>query len=541
MATVFMKWLEQKPDSYDRGIRLLTLGRINRIRDDLVKKIIRNNMKVLEIGCGTGELACLMGHAGADVIGIDVAPAMLGTAEERVKREGLTDIVEVKRLNATAIGDHYPPETFDLIVASLIFSELSLNEQKLVLEQCRQLLKSGGKLVLVDEIVPAGAIRSLIYRLLRFPVVLVTFLLTRTTTRSLRNVESLFEIQGFRVSQKHRYLAGSLCAVLAEPLLISDQVEQGPRLPHLPRRNIMLRLLVDVWTLFFRMIPPYPKVSPGLYQIGDPDQDSPLFATGNFELTVKSVQRAIEGKLDAWLLVVDSAGINVWCAAGGGFLTAEKVISSLKANRAGEYVDHERIVLPQLCANGVDGWEIRKETGWEVLWGPVLAEDISAFVENDYKKTEKMRTVMFPLKARLEMVSGTFGLYGLLLLLPIAIFWHQLFWPVLMTLAGLSYFYAIALPWLPGKDGMWKSIPLTLLSVLGLILFTAIFDPVSPQILFNRALGLVALAIFVSGEFQGMSPLMRGEQANWIPEALIMTFLGLVYWLTPLLLGWRGA
>lgn len=541
MATVFMKWMEQKPDSYDRGIRMLTLGRINRIHDDLVKKNIRNNMKVLEIGCGTGELACLMGQAGAEVIGIDIAPAMLVTAEERVKRESLTDIVELKRLNATAIGDHYPPETFDLIVASLIFSELPLNEQKLVLDQCRHLLKSGGKLVLVDEIVPAGAIRSLVYRLLRLPIVLVTFLLTRTTTRSLRHVEGLLEIQGFRVSQKHEYLGGSLCAVLAEPLFKSDPVEQGLRLPHLPRRNIMLKLLVDVWTLFFRMIPPYPIVAPGLYRIGDPDQDSPLFATGNFALTVRRVQRAIEGKLDAWLLVVDSAGINVWCAAGGGFLTAEKVISSFKANGVERYVGHKQMILPQLSANGVDGWEIRKETGWEVLWGPVLAEDIVAFVDNDYKKTEKMRTVMFPLKDRLEMVSGTFGLYGLLLLLPIAIFWRHLFWPVLMTLAGLSYFYAIALPWLPGKDGLWKSIPLTLLSVLGLILFTAVFDPVSTQTFFNRALGLVALSIFVSGEFQGMSPLMRGEQANWIPEAAIAALLVLVYWLTPLLLGWRGA
>ena len=541
MATVFMKWLEQKPDSYDRGIRLLTLGRINRIRDDLVKKFIRNNMKVLEIGCGTGELACLMGHAGAEVVGIDVAPAMLVTAEERVKRENLTDIVELKRLNATAIGDQFPPESFDLIVASLLFSELSLNEQKLVLEQGRQLLKSGGKLVLVDEIVPAGAIRSFIYKMLRFPVVLVTFILTRTTTRSLRHVESLMEIQGFRVSQKHEYLGGSLCAVLAEPLLRSSQAEQGARLPHLPRRNIALRLLVDVWTLFFRMIPPYPKVSPGLYRIGEPDQNSPLFVTGNYVLTVRKVQRAIEGKLDAWLLVVDSAGINVWCAAGAGFLTAEKVISSLKANRVGEYVDHERIVLPQLSANGVDGWQIRKDTGWEVLWGPILAEDIAAFVENDYKKTEKMRTVKFPLKDRLEMVSGTFGLYGLLLLVPIAIFWRHLFWPVLMSLTGLSYFYAIALPWIPGKDGLWKSIPLTLLSVLGLILFTTIFDPVSTQTFFNRAVGLVALAIFVSGEFQGMSPLMRGEQSNWIPEVLIMSLIGLVYWLTPLLLGWRAA
>jgi hypothetical protein len=150
-----------------------------------------------------------------------------------------------------------------------------------------------------------------------------------------------------------------------------------------------------------------------------------------------------------------------------------------------------------------------------------------------------MRTVDFPAKNRLEMVSGTFGLYGLILLLPIAIFWRHLFWPAFATLTGLSYFYALVLPWLPGRDGLWKSIPLTLFSLIGLILFTAIFDPVSAESFYNRAFGVAALSIFVSAEFQGMSPLMRGEQANWIPEAIIGAFMAIVYWLTPFALGWR--
>jgi hypothetical protein len=150
-----------------------------------------------------------------------------------------------------------------------------------------------------------------------------------------------------------------------------------------------------------------------------------------------------------------------------------------------------------------------------------------------------MRDVGFPLKDRLVMVSGTFGLYALLLLLPIAIFWRHLFWPTLAAMAGLSYFYAIALPWLPGKDGLWKSIPMAILSLLGVFLFTALLNPVPAESLYNRAFGITALSIFISGEFQGMSPKMRGEQANWIPEGIIAMLMVTLYWFIPILLGWR--
>ena len=51
--------------------------------------------------------------------------------------------------------------------------------------------------------------------------------------------------------------------------------------------------------------------------------------------------------------------------------------------------------------------------------------------------------------------------------------------------------------------------------------------------------GLTGLSVFTGAELQGMSPLMRGEQANWGWEAVIGLVLGAVYWLVPLVLGWR--
>jgi hypothetical protein len=242
--------------------------------------------------------------------------------------------------------------------------------------------------------------------------------------------------------------------------------------------------------------------------------------------------------VDAWLLVADSAGINVWCAAGGGYFTAEKVIAAVKTSRVNEVVNHHALVLPQLCANGVDGWKIRKQVGWGVHWGPAKAIDIPAYLEAGRKKTEAMRQVAFPLKDRLEMVTVTLGLYALLILVPVLIFWRNLFWPITAALLGLSYFYAVVHLWLPGKDGLGKTFPLTLIAWAGLWAYTAIWNPLPPLQLFHWVVGLAGLSVFTAGEMQGMSPLMRGEQANWGWEGIVAVVLLLINWLVPLAVGW---
>jgi hypothetical protein len=150
-----------------------------------------------------------------------------------------------------------------------------------------------------------------------------------------------------------------------------------------------------------------------------------------------------------------------------------------------------------------------------------------------------MRWVDFPLKDRLEMVTVTLGFYGLLILLPVLIFWRSLFWPITASLVGLSYFYTVVHPWLPGRDGLLKGIPLTLIALAGLFVYGVLWDPLPTVRLFNWMVGLTGLSVFTAAELQGMSPLMRGEQANWGWEAVIGATLGVIYWLFPLALGWR--
>jgi NAD-dependent dihydropyrimidine dehydrogenase PreA subunit len=145
--------------------------------------------------------------------------------------------------------------------------------------------------------------------------------------------------------------------------------------------------------------------------------------------------------------VVNTDGINVWCAATGGHFTDHDVISVLKTSGIQDMVDHRTVILPQLAAAGVDTKNIKKKTGWDIVWGPVDAEDIPAFLESG-KKSEGMRTVEFPLKNRLEIgVAWAFPasiVVGLILWIvwsEVVVFTGFLVWVISLLLNGLFPVY----------------------------------------------------------------------------------------------------
>jgi ubiquinone/menaquinone biosynthesis C-methylase UbiE len=540
MATVFMKWLERRPQDYDRGIQLLTLGRLGSLQTQIVHHLIHDEVRVLEIGCGTGGLTLAMAEAGAVVTAIDISPLMLAEAERKIQKAGLGDKVELKLMDAAMVGERFDEGSFDLVVSSLAFGEMTSQAQAYVLKICLNLLAEGGRLAILDEVLPESLAARLVYTAVRLPLKLLTWLLTRTTTHPLRDFTVSVSRAGYTTEMVLSKLGGSLQLIVASPSAeIGAETLPAMVRGRLQHHTSLRTFFIDLWATFFRILPPYPKIEPGLYAVGQPDPNSTVLVTGNFDLTVRRLVQAIGERVSAWVLVVDSAGINVWCAAGGGFLNAEKVIGALRVTELSEIVRHRDLVLPQLCANGVDGWRIRRETGWEVYWGPVRAEDLPDYLATGRDKTDAMRWVRFPLKDRLEMVTVTLGFYGLLILIPVAIFWKELFWSVSFSLVGLSYFYAVIHPWLPGRDGLRKSVPMALIALAGLAIYVALWGPLPWPRIFNWSLGLIGLSVFTAAELQGMSPLMRGEQANWGWEVIIAAALGLTYLLLPHVLGWR--
>lgn len=520
-----MKWLETTPGNYDLGIQMLTLGRLRPLKRRIAAEHIQiagqTDVRVLEIGCGTGTLSLMMAERGARVTAIDASAGMLTEARRKAHAAGVAGAIEFRQLDVTELADHFEPGSFDVIVSTLAFSEFLPEVRRYALHQAAGLLKPDGRLLIADEVVPDGVLARLIFWAVRLPLVVLTWLLTRTTTTPLQGFSGALAEAGFISSVVESHLGGSLCLFSAQSIAASEATTVPKVYPRLSHRITLKTLLLDVWSYVTRIFPPYPRFATGLYRIGQPDRTSPVLVTGNYELTVRRVVRELDGAVDCWLVVANSRGINVWCAAGGGHFAATDVISALKTCGVMDVVDHHALILPQLCANGVDGRKIRHETKWRVLWGPVRAGDIPAYLAADCQKSDAMRRVRFPLKDRLEMTTVTLVFYGVILALLGLVFWRPHVVLVLGVMALLAYAYGAFLPWIPGRDGLAKGAVLAALMLAGLWAWSLGWAHLPAESLYNWSLGLGFLACFVGAEFQGMSPLMRGVQANWTIEALV--------------------
>jgi NAD-dependent dihydropyrimidine dehydrogenase PreA subunit len=207
--------------------------------------------------------------------------------------------------------------------------------------------------------------------------------------------------------------------------------------------NPLEYIVVNIVETLLRVFPiPYKT---GLVRIGRPERDSPVFLTGNYHLTVQRVKHALRG-VDAYLLVANSRGINVWCAATGGHFTSHDVISALKTSGIEDLVAHRTVILPQLAATGVESNVIAKRTGWKLIWGPVYAKDIPAFVKNRLTKTREMREVEFPWAQRVEMAVAWAFPISLITALIIAPLWREAILPLVGVVWGLSLFIFLAFP-----------------------------------------------------------------------------------------------
>ncbi|MEE8440376.1 MAG: HgcAB-like fusion protein [Spirochaetia bacterium] len=200
---------------------------------------------------------------------------------------------------------------------------------------------------------------------------------------------------------------------------------------------------------FARWLPA--ATSPGLFPIGTPNPDSPVLVTANFRLTVRRVKRALRD-MNLWLLVVNTNGINVWCAAAGGLFTHNRIIDAVKISGLALRVHHRQLILPALSAPGVETDAIHTATGFTVHFGPVYATDIPEYL-NTGKKTEAMQRFRFGIRHRLDMyLSMNFPVY-----LPIAAV-LAVFWPRFLPGFTILFWSAVAFLYLflnviPGRTG----------------------------------------------------------------------------------------
>jgi hypothetical protein len=216
------------------------------------------------------------------------------------------------------------------------------------------------------------------------------------------------------------------------------------------------------------------RVPPGLYALGSPGPEAPACVTANYKLSFDVLRRALAG-LDAWILVLDTKGINVWCAAGKGTFGTEELVARIDASRLAAHVRHRDIVVPQLGAPGVDAHAVQQQTGFRVSFGPVRAEDLPAYLAAGRQATEGMRRVRFTFADRAVLVPMElrgairiwlgFALFALIYAgvtsrgIVYGTAWAE-GWPLLALGAGAVLAGAaltpLALPWIPGRAFTFK-------------------------------------------------------------------------------------
>ena len=275
-------------------------------------------------------------------------------------------------------------------------------------------------------------------------------------------------------SADQSFVLGTVTTNVGEvPTVVSDLHWQDKRGHYLVRWNIGR----DHFT-----------VDPGLYGLGEPTDDSPVLVTANYKLSFDLLRRTMADR-SCWILVLDTKGVNVWCAAGKGTFGTEELIDRIKASRLQDVVSHRKLIVPQLGATGVAAFEVKKYSDFSVTYGPVMLQDLPAFLDNDCKASPEMRIKEFPLKERLVLIPVEI-MQALQQGLPIILFFLLLAGfvgdgpflqaavshglpPSLALLTGIAagtIAVPLLLPWIPGRAFSVKG------GLCGLVLFALLLS-----------------------------------------------------------------
>jgi len=144
-------------------------------------------------------------------------------------------------------------------------------------------------------------------------------------------------------------------------------------------------------------------VPAGLYAIGAPSREDPVVVTANYKMSYDIVRRELAGR-NVWLLVLETFGINVWCAAGKGTFGTDELVRRIGATGLARLVRHRRLLLPILGAPGVAAHEVARRTGFTVRYATIRAGDLPAFLDNGMLTTPAMRRLTFTFRERLVLV-----------------------------------------------------------------------------------------------------------------------------------------
>lgn len=287
-----------------------------------------------------------------------------------------------------------------------------------------------------------------------------------------------------------------------------------------------------------------------MYCIGEPDKNSPVLVTANYKLTFDSLRKELAA-IPLWILVVDTRGINVWCAAGKKTFTTEEVAYQVQNAKLDQLVSHRDLILPQLSASGVAVRELKKLCGFKGRFGPILASKLPAFLKTG-QANEAMRTVTFSLKERFVLIPleicmlwkkllGVLALFFILSGISGEIFSLQaavsrgtiLFLATFTAIIAGALLTPLLLPWVPFRQFWLKG---TMMGGLAALLF--LFFGVFPVNWIEKAalfLWITSCSAFLTMNFTGSTPYtslsgVEKEMRNGLPLQVGAAALSLVFW-----------
>lgn len=297
-------------------------------------------------------------------------------------------------------------------------------------------------------------------------------------------------------------------------------------------------------------------VDPGLYALGAPTDSSMVFVSANYKMSFDRLRESLSGE-DGWILVLDTRGINVWCAAGKGSFGTEELVSRIQSSNLSQVVSHRRLIVPQLGAPGVAAHMVKRQSGFEVVYGPVEARDLPAFLRAGLKATADMRRKGFPLtdRAALVPIELVGALKTALIVSAIALLicglsgpdglWHNLVGPGVVTVAGImtavlggSVLVPLLLPWIPGRAFSLKGLTIGIASAIVFHIARSLLLPVAPGYIETAAWFLLIPSItsYLGMNFTGASTYtsLSGvqQEMRWaLPLQIVLVAIGAVLWL----------
>ncbi len=291
-------------------------------------------------------------------------------------------------------------------------------------------------------------------------------------------------------------------------------------------------------------------LEPGLYAIGQPGVEAPVFVTANYKLSFDILRHALNG-IAGWLLVLDTKGINVWCAAAKGTFGTDELVRSVTATGLKQVVTHRTLIIPQLGAPGIAAHEVQRQCGFRVVYGPVRAKDIPVFLADGMHAASAMRRITFTMPERLMVVPVELMIwakYALLLVAALALLagftggHYEIGLTVTrgLPLAGTvllgcivgGIITPILLPWLPGRAFSFKGA----ITGIGLALVCWLFGAVHTWVYFVAVLLILgSTSSFMGLQFTGASTFtslsgVRKETRIALPLQGFALLAGIIMW-----------